>query len=143
MTVLEIERTFAAPIEQVFDFVTRPEHLVKWWGPEGTNVSDGTLDLTSTGAWDSTMKSQQGNKYKVSGQVTKVKRPNLVAFTWGWHDENDARGHESHVMIELQADGDDRTRFKLKHQKLADEESVENHNIGWTSSIRKLERCFE
>ena len=34
MTELKLERTFTADPETVFAFVTRAEHLAKWWGPE-------------------------------------------------------------------------------------------------------------
>jgi uncharacterized protein YndB with AHSA1/START domain len=32
MTDLRITRTFAAPPELVFDFLTRRRHLLDWWG---------------------------------------------------------------------------------------------------------------
>jgi len=137
MTPLVLERRFAVPIDLVFDYVSKSEFLLQWWGPEGLTCT-GDLDLSRPGQWDSTMSSPNGS-FRVSGQVTKVARPNLVAFTWGWHDETGKRGHESHVMIELEAEGDGATKFTLTHRDLADEESKANHNDGWTSSLRKLE----
>lgn len=142
MTTLTLERTLPAPLETVFDFVTREENLLKWWGPEGHYIPEGTLDFTRTGPWFSVMKNADGRTYKISGEVTKVSAPNLVAFTWGWHDEADQRGHESQVTIELTADGADRTHMTLRHEGLADEESRDNHQMGWTSSLRKLEAAF-
>ena len=142
MTTLVIERTLAATIEQVFDFVTRRENLLKWWGPEGMTLPEETLDFTRTGPWHSVMMNADGKRFKVSGEVTQVNPPNVVAFTWGWHDENDDRGHESRVQIELSAEGEDATRLTLRHTDLADDESSANHEMGWTSSLRKLERAF-
>ena len=142
MSELVLERVFPAPLELVFDFVTKRENLKTWWGPEGMTLPEEMLDFTRTGAWHSTMQNADGAKFKVSGQVTKVNPPNLVAFTWGWHDETDARGHESHVMIELEDAGEGKTKMVLRHQDLADDESRENHNLGWTSSLRKLEAAF-
>ncbi len=142
MTTLVLERTFAAPVSLVFDFVTRRENLLNWWGPEGMHVPEDELDFSATGPWHSVMMNAEGKRFKVSGQVTKVKAPNLVAFTWGWHDETDARGHESHVMIEISETDDGQSKLVLSHQDLVDEESKTNHNMGWTSSLRKLERLL-
>ena len=143
MTDLKLERIIAAPQETVFQFISIRENLLKWWGPEGMHIPEGDLDFTQIGAWFSVMQNAEGKRFKVSGQVTKVSAPDLVAFTWGWHDENDDRGHESHVMITLDDLGNGRTRLTLNHQHLADEESASNHNMGWTSSLRKFETMFE
>ena len=138
MTELVLERHLNAPIERVFAFVTQPENLTKWWGPEGMTVPEGDLDFTRLGSWDSVMMSGEGARFKVSGEVTEVLIPKRVAFTWAWHDEDDKRGHESNVTLDLEASGDG-TSFRLTHTNLSDDESAKNHNMGWTSSLRKLE----
>lgn len=142
MTTLVLERTLAAPIATVFDFVTREKNLLEWWGPEGMTVPEGELDFTRPGPWFSVMQNAEGRRFKVSGQVTTVSAFDRVAFTWAWHDENDRRGPESQVVIALTEEGDDRTRLVLTHTDLADDESARNHEMGWTSSLRKLERKF-
>lgn len=140
MAELKIERVLNASQAKVFDFVTRGEHLVKWWGPEGMSLPDHTLDFSKPGPWHSVMQNDEGQQYKVSGHVTHVDGPNSVGFTWAWHGDNDVRGEESHVTITLTANDDGTTSFVLHHQELATAESAASHTHGWTSSIRKLER---
>ncbi len=140
MSELTIRRAFAVDPGTVFDFVTQTEHLVKWWGPEGMTVPEHNLSLSERGTWFSVMVSAEGKRFKVSGEVLSIDPPNAVEFTWGWHDENDARGHESHVRFEVRSDGSGGTEFIVIHTGLADEESAANHNTGWTSALTKLER---
>ena len=140
MAELTIERQLNAPIETVFAFVTKHDNLMKWWGPEGMTLPDIALDFTSPGPWHSVMENDKGQKFTVSGQVTSVDAPNSVGFTWAWHDENDQRGEESHVVISLADNGDGTTSLTLHHLQLFNAEAAENHNQGWTSSLRKLER---
>lgn len=141
-THVKIERRFAAPIETVFRFVTEHDNLVKWWGPEGIHVTEETLDFTKPGPWHSVMVNADGQRFHVSGEVTKSDPPRLVAFTWAWHDgDTGARGPESKVRIELEPDGD-ATMFRLIHADLANDESRKNHEGGWTSSITCLERAL-
>lgn len=138
MADLVLERHLGASVDKVFSFVTQPENLLKWWGPEGMTVPEGDLDFTRLGAWSSVMMNGEGQRYKVSGTVTEVTPTSRVAFTWAWHDENDNRGHESQVTLELSAQ-DGGTLFRLIHSGLADDDAAKNHTQGWTSSLRKLE----
>ncbi len=140
MADLKLERRLNAPIAKVFTFVTEAANLAKWWGPEGMTLPDAALDFTREGPWHSVMMNAEGQRYKVSGQVTHVRAPNSVGFTWAWHYENDRRGDESHVTISLVDKGDGTTTMTLFHAQLATEEAAANHNAGWTSSLRKLER---
>ncbi len=142
MTTLVLERVLAAPIATVFDFVTQERNLFEWWGPEGMTVPQGDLDFSRPGPWYSVMQNADGAKFKVSGQVTSVSPHDRVAFTWAWHDDQDQRGAESQVTIELTDTGQGSTRLVLTHSGLADDESAQNHEMGWTSSLRKLERKF-
>lgn len=140
MTELTIERVFPADAATVFAFVTKSENLVKWWGPEGMSLPDCNLDLSQPGAaWHSVMMNSDGARFKVSGEVVSVNPPHSVEFTWGWHDENDQRGHSSRVRFDVAptASGEG-ALFRLTHSELPDDESAANHSAGWTSSFRKL-----
>lgn len=135
-----MEREFTADPATVFSFVTRSENLAKWWGPEGMTLPEKALDFSRKGLWLSVMMNADGKRYKCSGKVLSCDPPRSVEFTWAWHDEKDARGHESLVRFEVHAGRNGGSRFVLIHSGLPDEESVANHEIGWSSSLRKLER---
>lgn len=139
MTDLTLTRDFAADPQTVFDFISRPENVLQWWGPEGMTCPEHSLNFGQTGPWSSVMLSPEGNRFKVTGEVDHVDPPNSIEMTWAWHDDQDARGHESRVRFELRPNGSGGTEFRLIHTGLADDESAKNHNMGWTSSLRKLE----
>lgn len=140
MPTLTLERHFPAAPETVFAYISRTEHLLKWWGPEGMNVPEHDLAFDRTGPWYSVMTNDQGQRYKVSGHVTHVDPPHSIGFTWAWHDEDDRRGVESHVTIRLVPAQDGGTLFSLDHADLPDDETAANHERGWSSALRKLER---
>ena len=142
MTDLVIERRFDASAETVFAFLTQPDKIATWWGPEGMTCPVLDMNLAQTGDWMSVMANADGGRFKVSGVVEDVSPPHRVSFTWGWHDENDRRGPESRVTFEVTPVAEGGTVFKLTHADLPDEESAGNHNQGWTSSLRKLEAAL-
>ena len=137
MTDLRLERDFEITPERLFKWVTTTEQLLKWWGPEGMHVPEHALDLSQAGAWYSVMANSEGQTYKVSGQVTHVDPPRSVGFTWGWHDDQDQRGAESHVTFTVVATASG-ARLVIDHRDLTDSEQSASHEGGWTSSLRKL-----
>jgi len=140
MSNLRLERTFKADPETVFAFITQPEHLLKWWGPEGMTIPEYDLNFTQKGPWSTVFVGSQGQRHKVTGEVLEVDPPSFVELTWGWHDDDDQRGHSSTVRLEVASNGNGGTSFALIHTGLPSEETAQHHNQGWSSSLVKLER---
>lgn len=143
MVDLTLERSFSSAPERVFDFVSKTEHLLKWWGPENTFLAEYDMAFDRTGPWVSVMQNPAGQRFKVSGHVTHIDPPHSIGFTWAWHDENDRRGVESHVIIKLVPSQTGGTDFTLTHTGLPDEETAARHTEGWTSSLRKLQALIQ
>ncbi|NKB29384.1 MAG: SRPBCC domain-containing protein [Rhodobacteraceae bacterium] len=137
MADVTLERDFAVTPEKLFAAVSTPEGLASWWGPENVTLDDLQLDFTRTGPWRSTMIGTDGQRYKVTGQVTHVDPPKSVGLTWAWHDDADDRGPESHVTFTVQAHPGG-ARLIVDHRGLADEDQAGRHTEGWTSSLRKI-----
>jgi len=137
MTDLRLEREFSVSPEKLFDWVSAPDKLLKWWGPEGMHVPEHTLDFSRIGPWYSIMQNAEGQQFKVSGHVTHVDPPKSIGFTWGWHDPEDKRGTESHVTFSVVA-SESGSRLLIDHRELGDDEISASHETGWTSALRKL-----
>ena len=142
MPDLRLERDLDVSPDELWTFISAPEGLIQWWGPEGVTIPDHNLDFTRLGPWHSVMIGSEGKRYKVTGQVTHVRPKTSVGFTWAWHDEDDARGPESHVTLSIEPIGSDRARLVLDHMELPDDEAARHHNEGWISCLKKLERQF-
>ena len=141
MSDLRLEREFAVSPARLFEVVTTQSELLKWWGPEGMHVPEGDLDFSRTGPWFSVMQGAEGQRYKVSGQVTHVEALKSVGFTWGWHDDSDARGVESHVTFTI-AETASGARLTIDHRDLHDPEQAASHERGWTSTLTKLTKLL-
>lgn len=139
MTDLTLERRFPIAPEIVFDFVTREEHLGTWFGHPGWVFKDIKMEMVADQSWHAVMVSPEGNTFKLSGVVTAYHPPTSVDFTWGWHDEDDVRGHESNVRFHVEAVKDGGTLFKVIHTNLPSGEAAENHGKGWTATLTRLE----
>lgn len=137
MADLKLERDFPVSPDILFEWVSDGSKLLQWWGPEGVHVPEHNLDFSRTGPWYSLMQNSDGQQFKVSGHVTHVNAPVSVGFTWAWHDENDTRGDESHVTFTVEASATG-ARLIVDHRDLGTDEISQNHEQGWTSTLRKL-----
>ncbi|UWQ74902.1 SRPBCC domain-containing protein [Leisingera sp. M658] len=138
MSDLQLQRVFPVSPEKLFAWVTTPDKLLKWWGPEGVHIPEHNLDLSRTGPWYSVMQNSDGQRFHVSGQVTHVDGPKSVGFTWAWHDEDGSRGAESHVTFTIAAT-ENGAMLLIDHRDLDGTETASRHEQGWTSTLRKLE----
>ena len=79
---IHFTRLFDAPRELVFDAMTRPEHIVRWWGilGEGYSVPVCEVDLRPGGAWKFTNAFPKG-ECTFYGEYQEVSRPDRLVFT--------------------------------------------------------------
>ncbi len=137
MADLKLERAYPLAPDDLYAWISTPDKLLQWWGPEGMHVPEHNLDFSRTGPWYSVMQNGEGQRFKVSGHVTHVDPPKSVGFTWGWHDDQDQRGAESHVMLAVEA-AEEGAKLIIDHRELGDDEIAANHSKGWTSTLNKL-----
>ena len=137
---LKIEKPVRLAPERAFDLITRPEHLVGWWGPEGITLGEHLLDFTRPGPWSSIMTEPEAGWHRVSGDVLSVSVGVAVELSWAWHDrETGVRGHESLVRLKVRDDGAGGTILTMQQTGLADAESARLHHEGWTSTLGRID----
>ena len=74
-------RTFDAPRELVWKMWTDPEHLVKWWGPNGFRVTTKTVDIRPGGEWVFTMHGPDGTDYFNHIIFRDLVKPERIAYS--------------------------------------------------------------
>lgn len=77
-------RIHSVPRELVFDCMTMPEHLTRFWGPAGTTTPiDGiVVELRPGGRFETTMVSDaDGSRYTMRAVYVEVSRPDRLVWT--------------------------------------------------------------
>jgi len=80
---LTYRRVHRASRELLFDCMTTPEHLTRFWGPTGTTTPlDGiTVDLRPGGAFETTMVNDaDGSTYTMRAVYVEVRRPDRLVW---------------------------------------------------------------
>jgi uncharacterized protein YndB with AHSA1/START domain len=139
---LQLERTFAAPAQRVFDAFTSEEVMRRWWhaGPDWeTPVA--RVDLRVGGEVRVVMRDPHSDaRYGGGGRYTEIDPPRRLAFTWVWDDDDEATRQLIEIDFE-EADGVTTVRFT--HRDLWSEEAVASHEEGWGVAFDNLARVLE
>jgi uncharacterized protein YndB with AHSA1/START domain len=82
-------REFDAPIELVFDVLTKPEHVRKWFAPFACEVTVCSIDLRVGGGYHIVFVTEDGTECSFRGTYLELERPTRTVATWkfdGWPD---------------------------------------------------------
>jgi uncharacterized protein YndB with AHSA1/START domain len=139
--VLKVSRVIATTPERLFDAWTKPEVLLRWWGPENAGVGEQELDIRVGGIWRTKLVNTMGGDFTCSGVYRAIDRPHRIAFTWAWTQPDGSRGHETLVDVSFE-EVERGTRLTVVQQTFESAEQRDMHNQGWTSTLNKLERMF-
>lgn len=77
-----ISRTFAAPARVVFEAVTRPEHIRRWWAPKSRGeMTACEVDLRVGGEWRFAMRTKDGREVEFFGSYRELEVPTRIVQT--------------------------------------------------------------
>ncbi|MDQ3808698.1 MAG: SRPBCC family protein [Chloroflexota bacterium] len=89
-----LSREFDAPRELVFEAVSKPEHLVHWWGQAGSSLATCEIDFRPGGSWRCVERTADGSEYGFRGEVREVQPPERIVQTFEYE------GMPGHVSVE-------------------------------------------
>jgi uncharacterized protein YndB with AHSA1/START domain len=102
-----ITREFDAPIELVFDVLTKPEHVSKWFAPFTDKVTVCSIDLRVGGSYHIVFVAEDGTECSFRGTYLEVEPPTRTVATWlfeGWPDAEAIESvdlHETHGVTKM------------------------------------------
>jgi uncharacterized protein YndB with AHSA1/START domain len=111
-----LTRVFEAPRRLVFEAVTRPEHVVRWWGPRGTTLVVCEMDVRPGGSWRFVLRGLDGNDHPFRGEYHEIVPPERVVSTFIY----DVEGIRDFPALETitfdEEDGKTTLRVRVLHQ---------------------------
>lgn len=103
-----ITRVFDAPRKLVFEALTKPEHLVHWWGLRSHTMVVCEVDLRVGGAWRYVLRAPDGSEYGFHGEYREIVPPEKLVSTEEF--EGIPPGHDYLATVTLD-EQDGRTIF--------------------------------
>lgn len=78
-----ITRLLDAPRELVWEAWTNPEHVAKWWGPNGFTTTTKSHDFRPGGLWIYTMHGPDGTDYPNEVKYIEIVKPERIIHSHG------------------------------------------------------------
>ena len=82
-------REFDAPLDLVFDALTKPDHVRQWFAPFTDRVTECEIDLRVGGDYRIVSVTEEGRECVFRGTYLEVEPPTRTVSTWlfeGWPD---------------------------------------------------------
>jgi uncharacterized protein YndB with AHSA1/START domain len=137
--VVRIERTFAAPAEDVFDAWTSPEVMRRWLhpGPDWA-TPEAEVDLRVGGKVRVVMRRPDGTEVEAQGQYTLIDRPHRLVMTWTFDDEP-----SNEQLLELSfMESEGSTTVLLVNTGISTDGRRDAQDWGWRGCLDQLERAL-
>jgi uncharacterized protein YndB with AHSA1/START domain len=101
------------------------------------NATVDALDLTVGGTYQITMKDGVGATYTASGIFKEINPPHTLSFSWQWQSKE--AGAETLITVTFM-EKEGKTEMTFVHDGFEADEQKKQHEEGWTSAFRKLEK---
>jgi uncharacterized protein YndB with AHSA1/START domain len=131
-----ITREFDAPIGLVFDALTNPDHVRKWFAPFGEEMTECSIDLRVGGNYHIVFVTEDGTECSFRGTYLEVEPPIRTVETWffeGWPDAHAIETVELH-----EADGVTKKTNRLAFRDKAGRDHITKTD-GFAASFDHLE----
>jgi uncharacterized protein YndB with AHSA1/START domain len=137
--VVRIERSFDAPVEDVFDAWTSPEVMKRWFHcAQDWETPEAEVDLRVGGDVRVVMRRPDGTQPSARGVYTVIERPHRLVMTWTFDDDP-----ANEQLMELTfSESDGSTTVLMVNSGISTEERRRSQETGWIGCLDQLERLL-
>lgn len=96
-----IRRRFQAPRSLVFEALTKPEYVARWWGLRASTLTHCSIDLRPGGAWRFVLRMRDGSEHGFGGVYREVTPPERLAYTFCYDGYPDGEALETVALEEV------------------------------------------
>ncbi len=144
----------AAPPARVFQALTDPNQVPRWWGQQGMyRITEWKGDVRPGGKWSSVGVGQDGNSFRVDGEYLEVDPPRVLSHTWikSWGSKLKTVVRWELESIDVQGlhpSGPKRagtgTLVKIRHTGFSGAvQDAKDHSQGWTRVLGWMQAFVE
>ena len=137
-TTLILKHTFNASPERVYKAWTDPAILREFMGPDDISCPEAETDVRVGGGYRIVMLKPDGERLVASGTYRELVPNQRIVCTWAWEEDDPSLARETILTLEFAPRGA-QTEMTLTHENFRDSQQRDNHAIGWSAIMTKLE----
>jgi uncharacterized protein YndB with AHSA1/START domain len=128
-----ITRVFDAPRRLVFEAISNPEHIARWWGPRALTMLSCEMDFRPGGAWRFVLRAPDGNDYGFSGVYREIEPPERIVQTFEFEGMPGHGSVETATLEDLE--GKTKLTVTCLYQSVEDRDG--HYNSGMEAGMRE------
>lgn len=132
-SVTLVRRIKASPAK-VWAALTRPEQMIRWWGPDAGPTLKAEADVRPGGRFSIVFRLMNGDEHNPTGIYREVVPVEKLVFTWEWAGTPERESLVSFLLQPIEGG----TELTLIHEQLPDEAARQSHEAGWSGFLDKL-----
>jgi uncharacterized protein YndB with AHSA1/START domain len=141
MQNLKLTYLFHKPVEEVFDYFTRPELFELWGAPNGMTLKVHHMDARAGGSYSMTHNSQEG-QFICNGRFKEfIPNKKLVQIDNVLGPDGNTFFHDLECVTEFENDQGS-TKATVTQSGFQDEKSMQECKQSWEQCFDKLEALF-
>jgi uncharacterized protein YndB with AHSA1/START domain len=109
-----ITRVFDAPAKLVFEAMTNPEHVRRWWGLRSSTFVVCDIDFRVGGEWRYVLREEDGSEFGWHGKYREIEAPHRLVSTEVFEGFPDAESVNTVTLVE--EDGQTTLTTTVLHQ---------------------------
>nr|BFD59103.1 SRPBCC domain-containing protein [Bdellovibrio sp. CKG001] len=149
--LLELERKFPVPVEQLFEAFTTSESLKQWWWPQGMYADQVEIDFREGGRYLINMKGYESSSGGMTGHFEEIIQNERIVMTDQFADrKGDAISAKeanmpgvwpemAYITLEFESLDSQTSQLKLFQQGIPNEYHGDCIQ-GWAESFDKLQK---
>lgn len=132
-SVTIVRRIKASPA-RIYAAITRPEQMMRWWGPDAGPTLKAEADVRPGGRFSVVFRLLNGEEHNPTGVYREVVPEKKLVFTWEWPGMPERESLVTFLLEPIEGG----TRLTLIHERLPDEDARKSHEQGWAGLLDKL-----
>ena len=132
-----VQRTFECKPETLFEWLTKPELIAQWFGPEGFSIGKITNTLEEGDSYQIELKKGGNVLFEIYGEYLKIQKPAIIKFTYQYNGlENPPP--PSIVQFELSESGSGQTTLSMVQTFEVETPDFASRTKAWNYMLDKL-----
>jgi uncharacterized protein YndB with AHSA1/START domain len=134
--IVRLRRVLPGSLEGVYDALTNPAELARWWGPNGFTCPSVDFQPQVGSGYRIAMQPPEGELFHLTGVFREVSPPVRLAYTFVWEPPApDDRETAARLSLKTERGG---TELTLVHGSFMTEQRRRLHEDGWSESFDRL-----
>lgn len=133
-----IDKTFHAPVAELFQAWIVPERVKRWLSPGVMQVTQVAIEPVEGGCYRLSQRDPGGEQLEVIATIKRLEMDRCLELEWRWQGITQL----GILRIELNPRDESVTELRLTHGEFASMDETQNHENGWTVCLEKLAKVL-